>query len=280
VYDEFHLLLDGKEVTTLWPESGTGEPRIEVETPLAPGEEALVEVRYVTQGLDQWRYTLGGASHIRDFQLVVRTDFEGFDFDAAAMSPTRKAPSARGWDLTWEYGNLVGGRDIAVLMPQRLNPGPLAARISRFAPVSLAFFLGVLYFLYLLRGIPLHPVHYAFLAAAFFSFHLLLAHLVDHLDLLLSFGISSAVSVFLVVTYLRVVVNPRFAFLQAGSLQLLYLVLFSFAHFFEGWTGLTVTIGGIVTLFVIMQMTARVSWGDVFPDLRRGSRGAAPSPGV
>ena len=44
----------------------------------------------------------------------------------------------------------------------------------------------------------------------------------------------------------------------------MFLVLFSYAFFFEGYTGLTVTIGAIVTLFVLMQATARVDWGAVF----------------
>ena len=52
----------------------------------------------------------------------------------------------------------------------------------------------------------------------------------------------------------------------------MFLVLFSYAFFFEGFTGLTVTIGAIVTLFVLMQMTARVNWGDVFA-------GGAAAPG-
>ena len=46
--------------------------------------------------------------------------------------------------------------------------------------------------------------------------------------------------------------------------QLVYLVLFSYAFFFEGYTGLTVTIGAVLTLFVLMQITARVDWGEVF----------------
>jgi VIT1/CCC1 family predicted Fe2+/Mn2+ transporter len=43
-----------------------------------------------------------------------------------------------------------------------------------------------------------------------------------------------------------------------------FLVLFSYAFFFEGYTGLTVTIGAIVTLFALMQLTGRVDWGEVF----------------
>ncbi len=39
------------------------------------------------------------------------------------------------------------------------------------------------------------------------------------------------------------------------------LVLFSYAFFFKGFTGLAITIGAIITLFVVMQMTARIEWG-------------------
>jgi inner membrane protein involved in colicin E2 resistance len=145
-------------------------------------------------------------------------------------------------------------------LPNRLNPGPLAARITMFAPVSLLFFLVVLVILGVLQQRSLHPMNYAFLSAAFFAFHLLLAYLADHVDIHVAFAVSSAVSVLLVVSYLRIVAGPSFAFLRAGVAQLVFLVLFSYAFFFEGYTGLTVTIGAIVTLFVLMQMTARVDW--------------------
>jgi hypothetical protein len=55
----------------------------------------------------------------------------------------------------------------------------------------------------------------------------------------------------------------RAALVQAGLAQLVFLVLFSYAFFFEGYTGLTVTIGAVVTLFVLMQLTARVDWASV-----------------
>jgi hypothetical protein len=55
----------------------------------------------------------------------------------------------------------------------------------------------------------------------------------------------------------------RFAVLRAGLAQVVFLVLFSYAFFFEGYTGLTVTVGAIVTLFVLMQVTGRVKWDEV-----------------
>jgi hypothetical protein len=80
---------------------------------------------------------------------------------------------------------------------------------------------------------------------------------------------AGAARLALVTSYLRLVVGARFSFLAAGSAQLLYLVLFSYAFFFKGLTGLAVTIGAIVTLFMLMQATARI-WTEIF----------APRPGT
>jgi hypothetical protein len=86
-----------------------------------------------------------------------------------------------------------------------------------------------------------------------------------------AFLVSGVASIFLVVSYLRLAVNLRFALVDAGLSQLIYLVLFSYAFFFEGFTGLAVTIGAVLTLFVVMQMTGRIRWEERF----RGRRGRA-----
>jgi inner membrane protein involved in colicin E2 resistance len=112
-------------------------------------------------------------------------------------------------------------------------------------------------------------VHYFFLAAAFFSFHLLLAYLVDHVSIHLAFAAAAAISIALVVSYLRLVCGLGRALRYAGAAQLVFLVLFSYAFFFEGFTGLAVTLGSILTLFVLMQLTGRVEWDAVFATERR-----------
>jgi inner membrane protein involved in colicin E2 resistance len=107
-------------------------------------------------------------------------------------------------------------------------------------------------------------MNYFFLATAFFAFHLLMAYLVDHISIHAAFIICSVVSVFLVVSYLRLVVGMRFAALEAGGAQFIYLILFSYAFFFKGFTGLAITLGSIITLFLVMQLTGRVKWGEKF----------------
>jgi len=53
------------------------------------------------------------------------------------------------------------------------------------------------------------------------------------------------------------------------------MTLFSFSFFWSGYTGLAITIGAIVTLFVVMQLTGRLDWAEL---LARDPRLAAPAP--
>jgi hypothetical protein len=201
---------------------------------------------------------------VRDFSLQMHTNFDDIDFPENTLSPTEKHLDGNGWLLTWKYSSLLSGFDIGMVMPEKLQPGPLAGQISFFAPVSLFFFFFLMLIITTLRDIDLHPMNYFFLATAFFAFHLLLAYLVDHISIHAAFLICSAVSIFLVISYLRLVVGMRFAAVEAGISQFIYLVLFSYAFFFKGFTGLAVTIGSIVTLFVVMQMTGRIKWAEKF----------------
>jgi inner membrane protein involved in colicin E2 resistance len=122
----------------------------------------------------------------------------------------------------------------------------------------------LIFIISVLKKIELHPMNYFFLAASFFAFHLLLAYLVDHISIHSAFVVCSMVSLILVVSYMRLVVGNRFAFFETGLAQMVYLVGFSYAFFFEGFTGLAVTIGVISTLFVVMQMTAKINWSEKF----------------
>ena len=267
LYDDLKVSVNGAPIAVT-SETGANTVAAAVgKTTVSPGQPLVVDVRYRSQGLDVWRYDFGsagthGVAQVRDFELKMATNFDDIDFPENTLSPTSKQKANGGWRLLWDYENLVSGYSIAMAMPEKLQPGPLAGRISFFAPVSLFFFFFVMLLITTLRRIDLHPVNYFFLAAAFFAFHLLLAYLVDHIDIHVAFLISSAVSLALVVSYLRLVVGMRFAAVEAGLTQFLYLVLFSYAFFFKGFTGLTVTIGAILTLFVAMQLTGRIRWSE------------------
>lgn len=237
------------------------------------GQEVPIEIGYRSRGLDTWTYAFReqGVGQVRDFNLTMMTDFTEVDFPAGTISPTDRGELGGGDPaelIVWRFDNLVTGKRIGVDLPNKLNPGPLTRRVTFFAPVSLLFFLTVMVILGITLGHNLHPMHYFFLSTAFFSFHLLLAYLVDHISVHLAFVIAAVVSMSLVISYLRVVVGTHFAVLPAGLAQLVYLVLFNYAFFFQGFTGLTITVGAIVTLFALMQLTAKVDWEQAFAGKR------------
>ena len=260
-YDNIRMAVNGRAIEI----NDLSKGEIEVPFRLGPYQTARVEIGYASQGLDKWFYRFGeGVNRVKDFTLVMKTNFTEIDFPQKTMSPAKKEQAGPGWKLEWNYNDLLSGFAIGMDMPNKLNPGPLASQISYFAPVSLLFFFFVVFMISTIKNIKVHPMNYVFLAAAFFAFHLLFSYTVDHIDIVWAFVISSVVSMFLVISYMRIVVGARFAAVEVGLSQLIFLVLFSLAHFFEGYTGLTVTIGSILTLGVMMQLTAKINWEEKF----------------
>ena len=260
IYDGLQMKVNEQAVALTTDDQGTVG-----QATMGPGDTARLHVAYRSQGLDCWRYQLGdGIAQARDFMLTMQTNFRDIDFADDTLSPTSKQLIPGGWQLTWQYSNLVSGFQIGMTMPQKPQPGPLAGEISYAAPVSLFFFFFLMFIITTLRNIDLHPMNYFFLATAFFAFHLLLAYSVDHISIHAAMILSSAVSVGLVVSYLRLVVGLRFAALEAGTAQLIYLVLFSYAFFWKGFTGLAITVIAIITLFVVMQVTGKIRWSERF----------------
>lgn len=265
VYEDFRFLVGGQAAR-----SNTSEGGVHCAVHLEPGASETVEVAYRSQGLDEWWYDFGAeVEQVKDFSMAMTTDFDSIDFPQNSISPTAKSREGKGWKLGWNYTNLLSGVQIGMSMPKMLNPGPWLSRITFTAPVSLFLFFFLVFVIQTRESVKIHPMNYFFLAAAFFAFHLLLAYMVDHLTIHLAFAIASVVSIALVVSYMRIVVGARFALLKVGVAQFVYLVLFSYTFFFEEYAGLAVTVLCVLTLFAVMQYTARVDWEELFRDKKR-----------
>jgi inner membrane protein CreD len=267
-YDDVAVLVDGRPVA-----AQSADGKLLAVVPLAPGRAGTVAVRYRTRGLGKWTYRFGNeVTAVHDVGLTMRTNFKAIDFPARTLAPTAERETPNGWTLSWSYRELVTGAGIGMTFPAPLQPGPLAQRITFWAPLSLIFYVFVMLVITTLRRIELHPINYFFLAAAFFAFHLLFAYTVDRLRVEYAFALCAVVSMALTISYLRLVVGLRFAAVEAAAAQFFYLILFSLALFDEGYSGLSITIGAIVTLFVTMQLTGRIRWSERF----RGSPSASP----
>jgi len=268
LYDGFHFAIDGQVDPEMQPQGGRMQDAVAV----VPGQEVTIEVSYRSRGMTEWVYKPAeDVSSLNDFSLEMTTDFAEIDFPAYTLSPSGKTAQGGGWALAWDFDRVVTGHGVGMVMPERVQPGPLAEQMAFSAPVSLGFYFLILFVISVLRRIDIHPINYMMIAGAFFAFHLLLGYSADRLPIAVAFGLASVTSVVLVVSYLRLVVSSKFAFGPAAAAQLVYLVGFGLAHFWEGYTGLTVTVLSIFTLFVLMQLTGRIDWEAEFRKVRQQS---------
>jgi hypothetical protein len=261
LYDGFRFVVNGKDTANrVQPDA----EEIARHVPVEPGQTVQLTVAYRSRGLGTWRYVPSPTvANLERFRLRMVTDFADIDFPRGSLSPSRKKRQGRGWALVWDFSQVITGHHMGMVMPKHIQPGELATSLSFSAPISLGFFFLIIVMLATMRKIDIHPVNYLFLAAGFFAFHLLFSYSVDHITVVPAFVVSSLVSILLVVTYLRLVVSNRFAFVEAALAQLVYLIGFSVAHFWEGYTGISVTVLVIVTLFIVMQATGRIKWAEV-----------------
>jgi hypothetical protein len=271
-YEDLLVAVDGRPVDLPTELQGALATVID----LGPGEERVLRFSYKTRGLGEWRYDLGaGIGRVRDLSLKVRTDFRAVDYPVGCLSPMRAEPEGDGMSLTWSASDLITRSAVGVIVPNRVNPAPLTSRITYFAPVCLIFFFILVAAIAVVQGINIHPMHYLFVAAGFFAFHLLLAYLADHVAIHAAFAASAAVSLALVTTYLSASLRGQFPWKVALGAQLFFLVLFSYSFFLEGMTGLVVAAGSVVTLAFLMRLTAHVDWDRVF--VRSSRPGKAPA---
>lgn len=149
IYDDLVFSVDGAPLQLTSDDSGMhGYANV------GAGKTATVRVAYNSQGQSRWRYSFGNnVSQIKNFELRMKTNFKDIDFPENALSPSNKRETPDGWELNWSYKNLVSGFDIGMVMPDKLQPGPLAGRISFFAPVSLFFFFFLMFIITTLRNI-------------------------------------------------------------------------------------------------------------------------------
>ncbi|MEM1223932.1 MAG: inner membrane CreD family protein [Verrucomicrobiota bacterium] len=261
-YNAFTFELEGAEDKNIEPKDG----RVDQATVIPANGSAFLRVAYHVRGLDRWDYDFGDASRVQDFQLRMETNFNEIDFPRA--SPTQRDGGQDGWTLLWDYPDVIGAQSIGMEMPKVLNAGPVASRISFFAPVSLLFFFAVLFILGAVSGINLHPMNFFFLAAGCFAFQLLFAYTVDMFPITVCFVLSALVSVLLVCGYLHAVAGWRLTKIALPA-QFAYMVLFSYSFFFDGLSGLTITIGAILTLAILMVATAKTDWSKIFVSMRK-----------
>ena len=235
---------------------------VRVSFQLPAGSEKKMTIQYKANGKDSWLYQLGSGGKARNFTLKLDADFTDFNIPDHADSPTARKSEGKATQLTWSFENVTGVEAVGLEVPDYIDAAHVAARMSFFGPLSLGLFFIVLVISAIQMNVNLHPMHFVLLGAACFAFQLLFAYSVDVLPVLLAFSVAAAASTWLVWLYLRLVAGGSFARIALVAM-LAYVILFNATFFFVGYTGLTLTVMGVITLGLIMTGTARIDWNKV-----------------
>jgi len=235
IYDDFEYKVENVELIP----KGNLRKGLEAMVQIPAREEGKIHIAYKSSGLDFWKYSFADKIiTVKNFTLNLISNLNEYNFPAGTISSSTKTKTKNGWDLKWEFDKMVSDFDVGVDMPNRKNPGALISKMSYFAPVSLMFYFIVLIVIGAMKRNSLHPVHYLFLAASFFSFHILFSYLVDRLVIELSFLLSAGVSIGLAVSYLWKIRGKRFALrwqAQRSFSTWYYLLLRSFSKGIPAW---------------------------------------------
>lgn len=227
---------------------------------LPPNTQKII-IKYSGRGSDEWWYNFESPNGPpRNVHVVVNTNFGDFDFVDGGVSPDLREATDNGWRMEWEFENLLSGAHIGLELPKKSNAGPALIDICRYAPLGLMLFFGALAVCAVTEQRTPHPVHFVLLGAGFFSFHMLLVYLADATGVIPAFLASAVVSVAVNYSYTRQILGPKFAGKRLLPAQLLYLVAFSAAFLVDGHKGLPLVVLLILTLHMLMRVTARVDW--------------------
>jgi hypothetical protein len=129
-------------------------------------------LKYRSQGWS-WRYHFGDdVSQVKNFQLKMTDQFQRHRFSDNTLAASDRTVAER-LGTGVELQSLLSGCQIGMVLPEKLQPGPLAGRSATLRRSRCSFFL---MFIIDLAQHRFASMNYFFLACSFFAFHLLLAH--------------------------------------------------------------------------------------------------------
>jgi hypothetical protein len=227
-----------------------------------PGESKTIHVEYEAQGIDDYSYAVDHDRLNQFFRLVANVHgIDRLELPNDCLRIREQKRTADGFALTWFHKGLVTSRDILIDLPDKEPELSLASRLekyaSRFALLCRTAPIFALLFVVALAlssrvGAPKLTVEaHILLALGFLLFYPLFIFTAGFAGVAKAFGVSVAV-----ITALKLLYAWRSAGFGAAwrvlLLSAVFLGLFSYGILHARWTGLLLSIGGIVVVAFFM----------------------------
>ncbi len=125
IYDDFDFRVGEIEIT---PRGNAGQ-RLEATLEIPPGAQEEIHLSYKSRGVDSWYYSFSDQiTTVKNFSLTLKTDFDTYDFPGQTISASTKTKTSQGWELEWQFENLISDFDLGIEMPNKLNPSNLQSQ--------------------------------------------------------------------------------------------------------------------------------------------------------
>lgn len=225
---------------------------------LEAGASIEMTLQYKGRGLNEFKYGFETGKQINNFKLEMWVDVDKkLDYPESTMPPTAPLDiSKQGTKLIWQLDRTLTRSNIGVVLPDKLNIEKQLAIMSYRAPAFFLIFLVTLLITFVLAGQRPNFIQVAIVSVGYFMFYPLFAYLVVYINPVLALLISFSIIGFLIFNYLR---N-----LHQIQVALAVLVAYTFclgittvAALLPLYTGLILTLEGVVLIAVIMQVLTK-----------------------
>jgi len=182
LYQDFEITMDGKDISA---DLRFLNETVSWLTVMTPHQESMVEVTYLSRGMDYFYYQIPVSREIKDFKLTLEIDrlpSHLLNYPERVLTPTNIESIHKGLGsrLTWNLDRAVttAGMGVALLQPEQ--PGAQVLRVLWNSPYALSLLGAMLALTLLIWGDPVHFIDLALLAAVYSVQFLIMAGLSDY----------------------------------------------------------------------------------------------------
>jgi len=217
-----------------------------------------ITMRYKGRGLDQFIYGFEAGRQINNFALQIELfGAKELDYAQSTMPPTTPPQeTATGKILVWKLDRALTQLNMGVILPDRLNVEKQLVVMTYRAPVFFFLFLVSLATILVLAREPVNFIPLAIMSVTYFLFYPFFVYLLVYIDLIPSLATSFGVIALLLLNYARLLYGFKVA-LAVVLAYTFYLGITSIAALLPTYTGLILTLEGVVLMGIIMQVLSR-----------------------
>jgi len=225
---------------------------------LNPADTLNISVHYEGRGLNQFEYGFEPGIQVNQFTMVMEVHgAEDLDYAESTMPPTEAIQDLpQGKRLTWHLNRTLSQFNIGVILPDKLNVEKQLFIMNQRVPVFFVLFLVTLTLILQLADKKINFIPIAVISIAYFLFYPFLAYLAAYLDIILAFVIAFISIGMLIFNYVRSLYGIKMA-LAVFTAYSFFLGITSVAALLPTYTGLILTIEGVVLIGIMMQVLSK-----------------------